>query len=113
MCEGEDTSGFPYGRNLEQKSVHSLEDIIDFHKHFKAIHPFQDGDGRVGRLIMFKGCLALNIAPFIIAADFKMFDYRGLQNWPKNPGCLLDISLVVQDNNKDMMECFGVKKLIC
>ncbi len=67
-----------------------LDDIIDFHKRFEAIHPFQDGNGRVGRLLMFKECLANNILPFIITDDLKMFYYRGLQNWPEITGYLRD-----------------------
>lgn len=92
-----------------QKPVHALEDIIDFHKRFEAIHPFQDGNGRVGRLIMFKECLASNIVPFIITDDLKMYYYRGLQNWPKVPGYLLDTCLTAQDNYKEIMKYFRIK----
>lgn len=83
--------------------------ILYFHKHFEAIHPFQDGNGRVGRLIMFKECLASNIVPFIITDDLKMYYYRGLQNWPKVPGYLLDTCLTAQDNYKEIMKYFRIK----
>ena len=63
------------------KEEKSLEDILDFHVKFERIHPFQDGNGRVGRLIMFKECLKYNIVPFIIEDDLKMFYYRGLKEW--------------------------------
>lgn len=61
----------------------TLEDIIDFHQRFEAIHPFQDGNGRVGRLIMFRECLRSGYVPFIITDELKMFYYNGLRNWPK------------------------------
>ena len=87
----------------------SLDDIIDFHKRFEAIHPFQDGNGRVGRLVMFKECLAGGIVPFIITDDLKMFYYRGLQNWPAISGYLRDTCLTAQDNYKALLDYFNIK----
>ena len=86
-----------------------LDDIIDFHKRFESIHPFQDGNGRVGRLIMFKECLANGIVPFIITDELKIFYYRGLQNWPSIPGYLRDTCLSAQDNFKALMDYFKIK----
>ena len=87
---------------------HSLEDIIDFHHQFEAIHPFQDGNGRVGRLIMFKECLAAGIVPFIITDDLKLFYYRGLSEWPRIKGYLLDTCLTAQDNFKSILDYFHI-----
>ena len=88
---------------------HTLEDIIDFHQRFEAIHPFQDGNGRVGRLIMFKECLSTGIVPFIITDDLKMFYYRGLREWPRIQGFLLDTCLTAQDNFKALLDYFQIK----
>lgn len=63
------------------KNSKTFKDILDFHVCFERIHPFQDGNGRVGRLIMFKECLKYNIVPFIIEDNLKMFYYRGLKEW--------------------------------
>lgn len=87
----------------------SLEDIIDFHQRFEAIHPFQDGNGRVGRLIMFRECLRHGIVPFIITDDLKMFYYRGLQNWPAIKGYLLDTCLTAQDTFKALLKKFRIE----
>ncbi|MBO5539588.1 MAG: Fic family protein [Muribaculaceae bacterium] len=89
--------------------THTIEDIIDFHYHFEAIHPFQDGNGRVGRLIMFKECLAAGIVPFIITDDLKMFYYRGLREWSRVRGYLLDTCLTAQDQFKALLDYFHIK----
>ena len=87
----------------------TLEDIINFHCQFERIHPFQDGNGRVGRLIMFKECLANNIVPFIITEELKLFYYRGLSNWGKINGYLTDTCLTAQDQYKALLNYFKVK----
>lgn len=86
-----------------------FEDILDFHQRFESIHPFQDGNGRVGRLIMFKECLNYGIVPFIITDDLKMFYYRGLREWPHVPGYLTDTCLTAQDNYKSVLDYFRIK----
>jgi Fic family protein len=92
--------------NIRQKT---LEDIIAFHQKFEAIHPFQDGNGRVGRLIMFKECLANNIVPFIIDEDLKLFYYRGLREWKNVREYLLDTCLTAQDNYKAILKYFEIE----
>ena len=89
----------------------TLEDIIDFHCKFERIHPFQDGNGRVGRLIMFKECLGNNIVPFIITDELKLFYYRGLSNWGKTNEYLRDTCLTAQDQYKALLDYFKVKYL--
>ena len=86
-----------------------LDDILDFHQRFESIHPFQDGNGRVGRLIMFKECLGNNIVPFVITDEVKMFYYRGLRNWPNIKGYLRDTCLTAQDNYKLLLDYFRIK----
>ncbi len=86
----------------------TFEDIIDFHQRFEAIHPFQDGNGRVGRLIMFRECLRLGYVPFIITDELKMFYYNGLHNWPKIKGYLTDTCLSAQDNFKILLDRFRI-----
>ena len=83
-----------------------MHDIIDFHFQFERIHPFQDGNGREGRLIIFKDCLANDIIPFIKADDHKFFYYRGLTEYPKVKEYLIDTCLSAQDNYKKMLDYF-------
>jgi len=84
----------------------SINDIVDFHYRFEIIHPFQDGNGRVGRLILFKECLANNIVPFIIEDEHKFFYYRGLSEYLKIKEYLLDTCLSAQDEYKRMISYF-------
>ena len=91
--------------NQEEKT---LEDILNFHVKFECIHPFQDGNGRVGRLIMFKECLKYNIVPFIIEDNLKMFYYRGLKEWNNEKGYLTDTCLTAQDQYKAYLDYFRI-----
>ena len=86
-----------------------LEDLLDFHVCFERIHPFQDGNGRVGRLILFKECLRFGIVPFIIADRHKVSYYRGLKEWDKMPGYLRDTCLLMQDDFKAVLDYFGIE----
>ncbi len=86
----------------------NLTEILDFHYNFEAIHPFQDGNGRVGRLIMFKECLKNNIVPFIIDDEIKLFYYRGLKEWKKEKGYLTDTCLTAQDKFKSYLDYFKI-----
>ena len=92
--------------NIEKKT---FEQILDFHKVFESIHPFQDGNGRVGRLLMFKECLANNIVPFIIDEEHKLFYYRGLKEWDNEKGYLIDTCLSCQDKYKLWLDYFKIK----
>lgn len=90
------------------KKDKKLEDILDFHVKFERIHPFQDGNGRVGRLIMFKECLKYNIVPFIIEDHLKVFYYRGLKEWNHQKGYLMDTCLTAQDQYKAYLDYFRI-----
>ena len=90
------------------KEEKSLEDILDFHVKFERIHPFQDGNGRVGRLILFKECLKYHIVPFIIEDDLKLFYYRGLKEWNNEKGYLTDTCLTAQDRYKAYLDYFRI-----
>lgn len=86
----------------------SLEEILDFHYRMEMIHPFQDGNGRVGRLIIFKECLAHHIVPFIITEELKMYYYRGLDRWEEVRGYLLDTCLTAQDRYRAILDYFRI-----
>jgi Fic family protein len=94
---------------FNSKPQHTLEDILDLHVRFEKIHPFQDGNGRVGRLIMFKECLHSGIVPFIITDELKMFYYRGIREWGHIDGYLTDTCLTAQDQYKAALDYFRIK----
>ncbi len=94
-----------YNSNKEK----TFDEILDFHYRFERIHPFQDGNGRVGRLILFKECLRNNIVPFIIDESHKMFYYRGLREWTNERGFLRDTCLSAQDKFKAWLDYFRIK----
>ena len=96
-------------KEYNAKKRKSFEDILDLHQRFEAIHPFQDGNGRVGRLVMFKECLANGYVPFIITEELKMFYYRGLREWPRIKEYLRDTCLAAQDNYKAVLDYFKIK----
>lgn len=96
-------------REYDSKKRKTFEDIIDFHQRFESIHPFQDGNGRVGRLIMFKECLSNGFVPFIITDELKMYYYRGLREWNNTRGYLLDTCLTAQDSYKSMLDYFRIR----
>lgn len=95
--------------DYNSKSEITFDDILDFHVRFESIHPFQDGNGRVGRLIMFKECLKHNIVPFIITEELKMFYNRGIKEWKNERGYLRDTCLTGQDAMKVSLDYFGIK----
>jgi Fic family protein len=86
-----------------------FDDVLDFHVKFERIHPFQDGNGRVGRLLMFWQCLQSDIVPFIITEDLRFYYYRGIQHWGHTDGFLRDTCLTAQDNYKRMLDYFKIK----
>ena len=87
----------------------TFEDIVTFHAAFERIHPFQDGNGRVGRLILFEECLKYNIVPFIIEDNLKLFYYRDLKEWDQVKGFFMDTCLTAQDRFKAYLDCFRIK----
>ncbi len=91
------------------KHSKALDDLIDFHVRFERIHPFQDGNGRVGRLILFKECLKYGIVPFIIEDDLKLFYYRSLKEWGHENGYLMDTFLTAQDRFKKYLDYFRIQ----
>ena len=93
-----------YNANKEK----SFDDLLDFHYRFERIHPFQDGNGRVGRLILLKECLRNNIVPFIIDEDTKLYYYRGLREWERERGYLRDTCLAAQDTFKKYLDYFRI-----
>ena len=96
-------------KEYNSKTKITFDDILDFHVRFESIHPFQDGNGRVGRLIMFKECLKHNIVPFIITEELKMYYYRGIKNWKTERVYLRDTCLTGQDAMKAILDYFGIK----
>ena len=86
-----------------------FDDILDFHVNFERIHPFQDGNGRAGRLIMFWQCLQSSTVPFIITDDLRLFYYRGIQNWGKINDYLRDTCLTAQDNFKGLLDYYRIR----
>lgn len=93
----------------QNKKEKTLDDLLDFHVRFEQIHPFQDGNGRVGRLLLFKECLKYKIVPFIINDKRKLYYYRGLKNWHDERGCLRDTCLDAQDEFKKHLDYFKIK----
>lgn len=105
--EDEVKSLIEWYNNIKNKT---LKDIIEFHYRFECIHPFQDGNGRVGRLLMFKECLKYNIVPFIIDDKLKTFYYRGLKEWKQEKGYLVDTCLAAQDQFKVYLDYFRIEQ---
>ena len=104
--EDEVKSLIEWYNNIKNKT---LKDIIEFHYRFECIHPCQDGNGRVGRLLMFKECLKYNIVPFIIDDKLKTFYYRGLKEWKQEKGYLVDTCLAAQDQFKVYLDYFRIE----
>ncbi len=96
-------------RDYNSKKDKTFDDVLDLHHEFEAIHPFQDGNGRVGRLVMFKECLANGIVPFIITEDLRRFYYQGLRQWNNIQEYLRDTCLTAQDNYKSLLDYFRIE----
>jgi Fic family protein len=92
--------------NSYHKTTIDFAALVDFHYRFEKIHPFQDGNGRVGRMILFKECLKHDIVPFIIEDEYKMFYYRGLKEFEKTHGYLMDTCLSAQDKYREVVGYF-------
>lgn len=116
---GGDTTVLPKDVHTEMRKLLSeyengepktLEDIVEFHARFEKIHPFQDGNGRVGRLIMFKECLRFGVVPFIIDASIKLLYYNGLKNWDSRHGYLISTCQLAQDAFREMMGYFEIRE---
>lgn len=92
----------------QKEDKKELDDLLEFHYRFELIHPFQDGNGRLGRLLLFKECLRLGIVPFIIEDDLKLYYYRGLAEWLKERGYLRDTCLTAQDRFREYLNYFQI-----
>ena len=95
--------------DYRKREIVTFDDLLDFHYRFELIHPFQDGNGRVGRLLLFKECLRNGIVPFIIEDDMKLYYYRDLREWKTVPGYLRDTCLSAQDRFKNYLDYFGIQ----
>ena len=96
-------------KKYHSRKILDLHDLLAFHYEFECIHPFQDGNGRVGRLILFKECLRLGITPFIIDDDLRLFYYRGLKEWTAESGYLTDTCLAAQDKFAKYLEYYHIE----
>ena len=94
--------------DYKKREIVTFDDLLDFHYRFELIHPFQDGNGRVGRLLLFKECLRNGIVPFIIEDDMKLYYYRGLREWKTESGYLQDTCLTAQNRFKSYLDYFGI-----
>jgi Fic family protein len=95
-------------RRYNAAAEQSLDGLLDFHYRFESIHPFQDGNGRVGRLVLFKECLRNGIVPFIIDEETKLFYYQGLSRWPSERGYLTETCRAAQDKFQKYLDYFQI-----